>query len=142
MTMIFAGRARANSEQNGENEFASSKAEDLFSEVNVVFGTAIFDGTSVLLVMDCAVDLVDPSCSPPQFAEMILILALSPKKYRDSQVGDLAEDFVRYRAKYGRGFARLWYWKEVLREVSYAIPRSIRWGLILAWVEETIRWYM
>jgi hypothetical protein len=75
--------------------------------------------------------------TPPHLGEKLLILVL-PKKYRDSQVGDLAEDFARYRSKHGMLFTRIWYWKEVAREVWFAMPKPFRWSLY-AFVGEIVR---
>jgi hypothetical protein len=143
MTMFIAWRPHCDNDQNGANEFPASQADDLLSEPHVIFGAARFDAKTILVIADSVVESRDPSWVPPQFAEMILVLALSPNKFRDNQVGDLAEDFVRYRAKYGIRFAQLWYWREVLREVWSAIPKPILWGgSVLALIEEIIRRHM
>src|SRR5260370_12758834 len=102
---------------------------------------SIIHGKTTLFVTESPVDTQSaPESMPPPLAEKILILALSPKKYRDSQIGDLAEDFLKYESKHGTGFAKLWYWKEVAREVWFTIPRFIRWGsCLLVWIEELFR---
>jgi hypothetical protein len=143
MTMFFGRRLPDDIDPKIGADLGDAKVEDIDSASKVHSASARFESHSILLIADCKVVQLEPPNLPPQIAEKLLIFALSPKKYRDSQVGDLAEDFVKYRARYGGGFAKLWYCKEVLREIWQILPRPIRWGgFILAGIEEIIRRFM
>jgi hypothetical protein len=50
----------------------------------------------------------------PELAQK-LVPFLLPRKLRDAVAGDLAEDFQRYVAKFGRTYAVRWYWWELGR---------------------------
>ena len=143
MTMLVGLRLCDDIDPKIGADIATATAENRNSAFKVYSVSARFESNSILLISDCKVVQLEPWELPPQIAEKILIFALSPKKYRDSQIGDLAEDFVKYRARYGGGFAKLWYCKEVLREIWQILPRPIRWGgFILAGIEEVIRRFM
>jgi len=48
----------------------------------------------------------------PELGQKLLPFLL-PKKLRDAVVGDLAQDFQAYAAKFGRTYAVRWYWWEL-----------------------------
>jgi hypothetical protein len=100
----------------------------------LVEGAAEFPGNTT---MSAQIEAEAGLDTPPHLGEKLLILVL-PKKYRDSQIGDLAEDFARYRSKHGLLFTKIWYWKEVAREIWVAMPRPFRWSLYV-FVGEAIR---
>ncbi len=53
---------------------------------------------------------------PPRFAQLLLALSLAPR-YRDQQLGDLAEEFAARTRESGYQAARRWYWRQVMSSV-------------------------
>jgi hypothetical protein len=75
--------------------------------------------------------------APPQLGEFALYMILS-KEDREYLIGDLAEEYIDVRLKFGKRKASIWYYKQVLTSVWPIICKSIRLGL-LAWVAEWVR---
>jgi hypothetical protein len=73
----------------------------------------------------------------PKRAEYLLYLLLS-KKDREGILGDLAEDYLKVRSKFGRGAANFWYYIQVMGSAWPLIRKAGRWGA-LAWVAESLR---
>ena len=53
-------------------------------------------------------------------------------------VGDLVEEYSEIRAKHGKSFANLWYWKQVVTSTGPILTKLARLGL-LTWVGEWLR---
>ena len=70
----------------------------------------------------------EDSVNPPRLARWILLASLPPR-YRDPQLGDLAEEFQALQEARGRGEARKWYWSQALASVkSNLILRMREWS--------------
>ena len=67
----------------------------------------------------------DPIAEPqPKYGERILYLLLS-RKNREYVLGDLEEEYSDIVAKFGPGFARVWYRKQVLASITPMIGQRI-----------------
>jgi hypothetical protein len=77
------------------------------------------------------------SSVPPKIGEMALLMLLS-KEEREYVLGDLAEEFALYQSKYGVGFAKVWYYKQVVSSTWPVLRRSVRLG-IFVWVGVWLR---
>ena len=75
--------------------------------------------------------------APPQLGERILLLILK-KDERINIPGDLAEEYGEIVIKHGVGYAKVWYYKQVVASAWPMIRKAVRWGL-LASVGEWIR---
>jgi hypothetical protein len=76
----------------------------------------------------------------PKFAEYLLYLFLS-KKDREHLIGDLAEEYLEVRAKFGQRAANFWYYKQVISSIWPLSRKAVRWTLI-AGVGEWVRRHM
>ena len=77
---------------------------------------------------------------PPKRAEKLLYLLL-PKEWRDSLPGDLEEEYKTIISpKFGRRYARLWYWKQVLVSIWRILPRRIMGLAAVAWMGKVAHW--
>lgn len=74
---------------------------------------------------------------PPELGEFALYLILS-KEDREYLIGDLREEFIEVRARFGSKKASVWYYKQVLTSAWPLIRKAIRLGVI-AWIGEWIR---
>ena len=55
-----------------------------------------------------------------------------PLKYRGALAGDLEEEYFALLAKFGPGYARRWYWMEVVHTLfDVLISRAKKLGLIV-----------
>ncbi|MDQ3816210.1 MAG: hypothetical protein M3362_00800 [Acidobacteriota bacterium] len=78
--------------------------------------------------------------TPPQFGERLLLLILS-KEERANIPGDLAEEYVEIAVKHTEGYARFWYYKQVVASAWPLIRKTLRWGAVM-WIGEWIRKYI
>jgi len=62
---------------------------------------------------------------PPRFAEFVLKLTL-PSRYREQQIGDLAEAFFTLRERSSLSEARRWFWRQVLKSILPNLKLSLR----------------
>ena len=76
----------------------------------------------------------------PKRAEKLLYLIL-PQEWRDSLPGDLEEEYRTIIApKFGRRYARLWYWKQVLVSIWRVLPRRLLGLAAFAWMGKVAHW--
>jgi len=94
-------------------------------------------GVSCLAGMVCGVilrrhaDRANKTGSPPLTAQYLLLLV--PPKYRENLVGDLEEEYwTRLSPAYGRRWAALWYWWQVVAAFGHFLLRLLT-GLAAAW---------
>jgi hypothetical protein len=78
--------------------------------------------------------------TPPRLGERILLLILS-KDQRINLPGDLAEEYGELAGRHGEGYAKLWYYKQVVASAWPLIYNAARWG-VLAWVGRLVRRYI
>ena len=62
---------------------------------------------------------------PPRLARWVLV-ALLPERYRDNQVGDLAEEFRALADARGLRAARRWYWSQTLTSAKANLTLRVR----------------
>jgi hypothetical protein len=75
------------------------------------------------------------SATPPRSAEFLL-LCLVPRKNREYLIGCLQEEFqTLLLPKYGRFYANVYYWSQVLQSLG-----SVAWGLIKKMASLTALW--
>jgi hypothetical protein len=65
----------------------------------------------------------------PKFGQYLLYLFLS-KKDREYLIGDLDEEYLEVRAKFGPRLADIWYYKQVATSAWPMIRKAVRWGLL------------
>lgn len=73
----------------------------------------------------------------PRFGQYLLYLFLS-KKDREYLIGDLDEEYLEVRAKFGPRLADIWYYKQVAASAWSMMRKAVGWGL-LASIGEWIR---
>lgn len=96
-----------------------------------------------LIILFAAIGTMMPSnkgTGVPKFGEYLLYLFLS-KSDREYLIGDLAEEYLEVRSKFGRRAANIWYYKQVITSLWPLSKKAVRWGLI-AWVGEWVRRHM
>jgi hypothetical protein len=59
--------------------------------------------------------------TPPTLGEMVLYLSLGSRQERKKVTIELAEEFGEVEREFGRWFARVWYWKQVLAKIRPGI---------------------
>lgn len=64
-------------------------------------------------------------CMPRPPANADKLLYLLPKNMRDAILGDLEEDFAVVANKFGRQYARRWYWWHLSMSIVYSICRKV-----------------
>lgn len=104
------------------NSFTSPSSRD--GGVDFVF----IDGFDQLVVLA-------PS-DPPRFGERLINLMLSCEE-REYLVGDLAEEYVELRVKFGNQFANAWYRRQVYSSLLPLISKSL-YRKLSAWV---VKWF-
>ncbi len=97
-------------------------------------------GFIVILAVLGSVKSTDKGTGAPKFAEYLLYLFLS-KRDREHLIGDLSEEYMEVRAKFGRRAANVWYYKQVVTSIWPLSRKAVRWGLV-AWVGEWVRRHM
>lgn len=84
--------------------------------------------TLVILAGDAAQQLLDEREELPSLAERLLYWVLS-KEQREAIPGDLEEEFrTIILPKFGRRYARMWYWKQVLTS-AWPLVRGLAYRL-------------
>ena len=81
------------------------------------------------------------SAAPPCSAEKLACFIL-PKPMRDEMLGDLEQEFQMLCQKFGEGYARKWYWGQVLRSVGPIVYYGIAKFAALAWLGKAAQWIM
>ena len=66
-----------------------------------------------------------PGTPPPRLAERMLALTIRDDAWRDSILGDLAEEFAAVSVRLPAASARRWYWRQALNIASHRLSRSI-----------------
>jgi putative ABC transport system permease protein len=66
-----------------------------------------------------------PGTPPPRLAERLLALTIRDDEWRDSILGDLAEEFAALSTRLPAASARRWYWRQALNIATHRLSRSI-----------------
>lgn len=76
----------------------------------------------------------------PKVGQYLLYLFLS-KKDREYLIGDLDEEYLEVRAKFGRRWADIWYYKQVATSTWPMMRKAVRWGVLAsigAWIRRSL----
>lgn len=66
-----------------------------------------------------------PAAPPPPLAERLLAITIRNAEWRDSILGDLAEEFAAVAARQPSAGARRWYWRHALGIAGHRLARRI-----------------
>jgi len=66
-----------------------------------------------------------PGTPPPRLAERMLALTIRDDEWRDSILGDLAEEFAALSTRLPASSARRWYWRQALNIATHRLSRNI-----------------
>ena len=66
-----------------------------------------------------------PAPTPPTLAERLLAITIRDAEWRDSILGDLAEEFATASERLPSSTARRWYWRQALSIAGHRLARRV-----------------